>query len=173
MVVNNISVVKTLLIALTLTFTTFQECYSQGAWNMQYYPLDSLNNAFEGKEIRLDLKKSDLDVYDSKVNIRRHFNTNDSAYVIIDNRSKLFVERWKIYVDHGVLSDQYLECTDTSSKKRLVIREIYLKSVNDKSLTLEGNFYILSKDKEELSNNRKVFQIPRSLVKGFLTRIND
>lgn len=173
MVVNNIRVVKTLLIALTLTFTAFQECYSQGAWNMQYYPLDSLNDAFEGKEIRVDLKKSDLDVYDSEVNIRRHFNTNDSAYVTIDNKSKLLIERWKIYVDHGVLSDQYLECTDMSSKKRHVIREIYLKSVNDKFLTLEGNFYIVSKGNLELSNNRKVFQIPKNLVKGFLTRIND
>ena len=173
MTVNNISVLKVFLIVFSLTFADAYECHSQGAWNMLYYPLDSLDGSFKAKEIRIDLKKSVLDVYDSKTNIRRHFNNNDSAYVGTGKRSKLLIERWKIYADHGALSDQYLEFIDTSSEKKHIIREVYLKSVNKKFLILEGNFYCISKGKEELVYTRKVFRIPKKSVKGFLTKITN
>lgn len=167
---SNMIIKKILLLAFSFISLVFQECYSQGTWDMLYYPLDSLNDSFLEKEIRIDLKKTELDVYKDKTNIRRHFNTSDSAYVIIDKKKVLLKERWRIYTDHGVLGDQYLECI-VSGRKKHALREIYLKSVDDNFLILEGNFYKISADGKFLLGKRKVFQVSKNVIKGFLTKI--
>ncbi len=90
--------------------------FSQGAWNLKYFPTDSLDNSFIGKEIRIDLKSSSTDtLLYSKIDafdIRWLLYRKDTVSIMIEDYPIDFIEEWRIYPDHGVLREQFLEAKE-------------------------------------------------------------
>ena len=43
--------------------------FSQGAWDMKYVSIDSVNSSFIDKEVRLDFKASKNDIVNGKVSV--------------------------------------------------------------------------------------------------------
>ncbi len=86
---------------------------AQGSWNIRYHPIDSVNESFIGKEIRIDFKAQASDqIGDRKINIRRMLGRRDTVSLTIDRVHRRFLENWKIYVDHGSLVEQTLNSVD-------------------------------------------------------------
>jgi hypothetical protein len=162
---------KLIYISIILTFCS-TGVFSQGAWNINYIPMDSLNNSFLGKEIRIDFKSSGKDVVLGKkddFNVRRLLSKQDTVILDINGQEIKFIEQWRIYVDHGVLREQFLESLDGSSRNKIQIIEIFLESINDSSLTLEVKIYNL---KNEFKANQKI-TVNRTDIKGVLFRNYD
>lgn len=154
-----------------LSFVIFVYCistYSQGAWDINYVPINSLNTTFIGKEIRIDFKASNIDSVSGVVKllaIRKLLSTKDTVSLSIDSKLIKFVERWKIYVDHGVLADQYLESVEDS----MYIRRMFLESINEDSLVLQA-MVCLPDSKSEM---KEKILISKSVIKGLLFSISE
>lgn len=152
--------------------------FSQGAWNLKYVPVDSVNNSFINKKIRLDFKKTKDDTINGKVSvfdIRRLLSRQDTVSLNIKGQLYNFIENWKIYDDHGVLSEQTLVSINQKKEndKTLVIKEIFIVSIDDTILTLKINIYPDSnckKTKEDKRGEELEIVISKSILKGILLR---
>jgi hypothetical protein len=158
-----------------IAVTSGAGAFSQGAWNIKYMSLDSLNTSFIDKEIRIDFKRSNADSLNGEVNvldIRRLLSVRDTVDLKINDKSQRFVEQWKFYVDHGDLSEQFLETANKSEKERIQIKEMFLKSINDSSLILEVVMYgSFGENKEQRKKQRLI--VNKSVIKGLLVNISD
>lgn len=138
--------------------------FSQGGWNLRYISTASLNGSFIGKEIRIDFKASDFDTSSKEpdvFNIRRLLAKEDTVSLTINNEVMQFAEQWRIYVDHGVLHEQYLEAVN--SWNTIQIRQIFLESINDNSLIVQVWMTGTETLKQRLTINK-------SVIKGFLVK---
>lgn len=114
---------------------------AQGAWDIEYLPTDSINDSFVGKEVRIDFKSKPSERIKRKTNLRKLLSHRDTVDLMIDGKSRIFLEKWKIYVDHGVLADQTLESLD---EDKLVIREVFIRAINKGYITVQMDCYRLN-----------------------------
>ena len=139
--------------------------YGQGAWTIEYLPLDSINKSFIGKEIRIDFRKNTADTIKGKISplsIRKLLSTVDTINLtLINNEPAVFAERWKLYPDQGALKDQYLQRTDARDGDAW-IKEMYLRGITRNFLSVEVYLY------SDKSQGKQEILIPKSLVKGML-----
>lgn len=152
----------------------FLNAYCQGSWNMKYLPIDSLNNSFIYKSIKLDFKSNEKDTLTKKMQ-RVLLSKRDVIDLKIGGILIKFIEKWELYVDHGSLRDQYLESIDEFDSKKIHIKDIFLESINGSLFTFEVSMEFVdvcdSKTPiKELSKKEKVV-IDKSKIKGFLIRI--
>lgn len=157
------TVVLIILINSTISF-------SQGGWNMIYTPINSINNSFINKEVRLDFRGSSNDTLKGKVNvfdIRNLLSKQDTISLNIKGHSFRFIEHWKIYVDHGVLSEQSLF---SIRKNKQIIKEIFIESINKSTLTLKIKIYTKEKCKNNISLEELNIVVNKSIIKGVLTK---
>jgi len=163
--------IKYLIFCLYL-FLFSGKVYSQGAWDIKYMPISSITKSLIGKEVRIDFKAFSNDTISKVVNvfeIRKLLSTNDTINLKIDSTKIIFVESWKIYVDDGSLKNQILLSADG---KKTTIKEIYLISIDDLTLTFEIIIYQLEhcntiNNKKELQKKQKI-TIDKSNIKGLL-----
>lgn len=112
---------------------------------MKYLTLDSLNESFIGKELRIDFKsKGTRKTKHPERNIRKIFSKCDTVTLDLSDRSLRFAENWKIHVDHGALFDQTLQSVDEIDNEKLVIREMFVRAINTSSITLD--IYLSSRE---------------------------
>lgn len=141
------------------------QSYGQGAWNIEYLPLDSINKTHIGKEIRIDFRNNVGDSIKGKVaalSVRKLLSTTDTANLtLINNEAAVFAERWKIYPDHGAVSDQILQRIDTKGEDSW-IKEMYLRSITRNFLSVEVYIYT------DRSQGKQEILIPKAMVKGVL-----
>lgn len=130
---------RILLVVLLMLVNMF--VVAQGAWDLKYLPTDSVNNSFVGKEVRIDFKSKPSERLGRKTNLRKLLSHSDTVDFMIDGKSRPFLERWKVYVDHGVLADQTLEGLDEGG---LVIREVFIRAINRDFITVQINCYRLN-----------------------------
>lgn len=157
------------LISMFFLFTSFSIVFAQGAWNMKYVSIESLNIKFIGKEVRLDFKSSEYDTLAKDFNIRYILSKRDMVSFEIDGQNIEFKEDWKLYVDHGVLKDQTLQ-----GKNRLqVIREQFIESINDSTIVVKMNFYKPEncKSQKMILSDSKLVTIDKKIIKGVLFSI--
>jgi hypothetical protein len=138
----------------------------QGSWNMQYIPIDSLDESFVGKELRIDFKPKEMGEanYPNR-NIRMILSRRDTVTLNLANQAVRFAENWKIHVDHGVLSDQTLQTINGRNREQLIIREMFVLAVSHSIITVQVYIYPLG------SNERARIQeinIDKSLIAGVI-----
>ncbi len=141
--------------------------YSQGSWDINYISLGALNTSFIGKEIRIDFKSSNVDTVNGEVKslaVRKLLSKKDTVSLVINNKSVELIEHWRLYVDHGVLADQYLESVTQQVKKRIYIKGMFLESINDDSLILQATV-CMPNSKSEVKER---IVISKSVIKGLL-----
>ena len=138
--------------------------FAQGAWNINYIPTRSIDSTYIGKEVRLDFKRNSSDTISGIVkslDIRGLLSTKDTIKLEIGKDSMRFVEVWKIYVDHGVVSEQFLQCLE-EGQSEVWIKELYLKSVTRLFFTFDAVIF------RERSQEKRQIWIPKAKVKGVL-----
>jgi hypothetical protein len=153
--------------------------FSQGAWDLKYISIDSLNSSFINKEVRLDFKTSKDKPINGKVSvfdIRKLLSKQDTVNLDIKGRLYKFIENWKTYVDHGVLTEQTLVSVNQEQEndKKLVIREMFVVSIDNSTLTLKISIYPASsckKTKEDKKSEELEIVISKSILKGVLLRV--
>jgi hypothetical protein len=155
---------KLIYLALIVTYSPL--AFSQGAWNISYLSIHVVDSSLVGKDVRIDFKASDADsVHDSVsgLEIRKLLATKDTVSLTLNNKPIKFMEHWQLYVDHGVLADQYVEGISTNKTEKIYLKEMILESINQDTLTILATVYG--------TNNSKYKQkivVPRSIVKGLL-----
>lgn len=147
---------------------------AQGAWDINYISIDSLNNNLIGNEIRLDFKSSNSDTINGSISllkIRKLLFKRDTVILEVDGKKKEYIENWKFYVDHGLLRDQTLKVKNKSQ----IIKEQFIKSINDSTIVVKMNFYKPEqcKSKKMMLSSSKLVTIDKQLVKGVLFRRNE
>ena len=142
--------------------------FSQGGWFIKYLPTDSLNHTYLGKEIRIDFKSSKDDTLRGEINERKLLSKSDTINLEIDGQILKFSEHWRLYIDYGILKDQFLESIENCERKKIVLKEMFLISINDSSLIVEVVEY------DSLNQNKKQkIVVDRSIIKGLLMNIYD
>lgn len=148
---------------------SFFSCLSvvaQGSWDLKYFPLDSLNDSFIGKELRIDFKSgitAESEFFDS--NVRTIFLRRDTVALRLFDQVIRFVENWKIYADHGALSDQTLRSVGGSEHEQIIIKEIFARAIDGYLLTVD--VYIYRPGSNERVGAREI-KIDRSLIAGVI-----
>ena len=158
---------------LSLCFTLVSYvAFAQGAWDIMYYPADSLSPSLIGKNIRLDFKSSPSDAINKKrpLNVRQLLSSRDTVVLTIDNRKVKFIESWTLYVDHGVVRDQTLRSSKLEFEKEMLIKEMYLKAIDESTVTLEMYFYYC--DSPQVLQSKQDVVIEKSTIKGILVELD-
>ncbi|MCS6822735.1 MAG: hypothetical protein NZ529_00455 [Cytophagaceae bacterium] len=141
---------------------------AQGSWDIGYIPRAYLSPELIGKEVRIDFKTSATDAINDEVNVlavRKLLSIEDTISLVLSGEKAQFKESWKLYVDHGVLVEQTLEKVGNVEYERAYIREMYLVSIDEATLTLEVMVY-------KRSGKCKVsITVNIADVKGLLVRI--
>src|SRR5262245_29122634 len=133
-------ILKTIIILCCFVSLIHTRSHAQGAWNIKYVPTSSVDSTFIGKEIRFDFKK---DVADSiqrdgkPISGRNMLSKEDTVKLVIGDDTTRFVEEWKIYADHGVISEQLLQCIEPGQDE-VWIKEFYIKSMSRLYFTVEA-----------------------------------
>jgi hypothetical protein len=140
---------------------------AQGSWNIKYLPIDSLNGSYVGKEIRIDFKSFSTDTLNESPEWmeRKLLSKEDTIKLIANGMCKSYKESWKLYPDHGVLSDQSLVCLD--KHEWVQIREIYLVSISDNSIAID----FLAYDSKGLKKKQKSV-LCKCDIKGILIKLD-
>lgn len=160
---KNITVNKTVLFLIFFNIYTFS--YSQGGWDLGYVPLDSINESWINKEVRIDFKSTNDDEIKGIVNtfaIRKLLSSKDTITLNIGDSSVKFIEDWKVYVDQGLLKNQYLKSIEA---KECLIDKIIIEELNNTTIVVKLNFLNLNKCKYDCASS---VVISKFLIKGFL-----
>ncbi|MEK7224538.1 MAG: hypothetical protein AAB221_02510 [Bacteroidota bacterium] len=142
--------------------------FSQGAWDIDYLPIDSVSSKDIGKEFRLDLKTNNpIKQFNS---IRARLSMFDTGFIYINDTSVELRENWKIYVDHGVCSEQFL----VSVKEISPGIKLYLGNSVIKDITIDSIFLLsdLEFRKKELviEKRTEAIGIKKNSLSGLLYR---
>jgi hypothetical protein len=142
---------KTICSIIFIVFTI--SIYAQGSVDIEYYPIDSINQSFIGKEIRIDFMiYEDYQIIDSAMTFRSFLKSEDTFSLKIQKKLVQFKEKWLLYPDEALLRDQ--TCRSVNSKDPILIREIILERVDLNSITVTIAIYDLSYSYFELDNKR-------------------
>ena len=163
---------KILLIAFFVGSVTTS--FAQGGWDLAYIPINSIDNNWVGKEVRLDFKSSSSDTISGTVStlkIRGLLSKKDTVKLKIVGEEKEYLEEWKFYVDHGILSEQNLKGIDNA----YYIKELFIESVNDSTITVKASFYNKEecKSQKKVLSDNKIIEIDKKIIKGVLYRRNN
>jgi hypothetical protein len=141
--------------------------FSQGAWNLKYVILDSLNTSHLGQEIRIDFKANSIDTISHKVtilSIRALLRYQDTIIINLNGKKLKFVESWKLYVDHGAIQEQSLVSID----KKYVLKDMILFLYDQKYIKVKVKVYTFSSKKiiDEIE-----MTLEKEKIKGLLFKI--
>lgn len=138
---------------------------AQGAWNMKYLPLDSVNQSYLWKDVRLDFKRHPREKFHWTGNIREALSKHDTIVLKVGGRPMRFFENWKIYVDHGVLSEQTLQRVTKNKSEDLIIKEMVIRAVDKASITVE--LYIYGPG-DGTKSKTQLITLKKSLINGVI-----
>lgn len=143
--------------------------FGQGAWDMEYLPLDSLNDSFIGRELRIDFKSGEtIKTRPNGRNVRSFFAKCDTVTLKLSGQSLRFVETWKIYVDHGTLADQTLRSVDGNKGEQLIIIEMIVRAISKSFLTVEAYTY---RTGDKARSGSQEINIDKTLIDGIIVRL--
>ena len=151
------------IVLVLLTILLSQKSNSQGGWDINYLPINVVDESYIGREIRVDFRQSLGDILNdntvSKLKIRELLYRQDSITLKIRDVEMVFTEKWLLYPDQGLMRDQYL-VSETLPTRR--ITKVILKKVSHEELCVE---MILSVEGEDSSF---MIRLDKDLIKGIL-----
>ncbi|MVO09475.1 hypothetical protein GOQ30_09930 [Flavobacterium sp. TP390] len=156
--------------------------FSQGVWNIKYIAIDSLSETSINKEIRIDFKSSNTDIlmykmikpYIEPYIVRDLLSKNDKVELTVDSQQLVFIENWLIFDDHGVFGDQTLVSINEFNDEKLIIKEMFLESIDNLSLTLSVTINLTSDFEKNIHSKKGVrIIINKSQIKGILLKFKD
>jgi hypothetical protein len=120
---------------------------AQGSVNIEYFDIDSINQSFIGKEIRIDFKSTNnVGIPTTGVLYR------DTFVLKIKNDSIKFVERWITYPDQKLLREQSFRSRDWNNA--IQIHEMILEHIDTKSIQVRATIYDLDSSYIELDKKK-------------------
>ena len=109
---------------------------AQGSWDIGYIEVDSITFSDIGKLVKIDFRHNlSPDKKSIPKGIRDFLSPQDTLTLIYDSQELTFIEKRKIYVDHGSYNDQFLEL---KNKNLSFNSRIY----NSKLLKIEDNKFM-------------------------------
>jgi hypothetical protein len=146
---------KTLkLIFMLLGISIFsQDCLSQGSVDIEYFPINSVNQSFIGKEIRIDFKSA------NNVNVPTSILTRDTFTLKIKNDSIKFIEKWLMYADEVLLREQSFRSRDLNNA--IQIYELILEHIDAASITVSATIYDM--DSTYIEMDKKIEIIKKNI----------
>ena len=153
-----------LLLAIALFFLS-HTAPAQGAWNLKYVPIDSVNASLVWKDVRIDFKGRAREKFHGTGDVRQALSRHDTVVLKIHGKAVRFFEDWRVYVDQGVLSEQTLRRVTKDKAEELVIREVFIRAVEKSSITVE--LYLYRAD-DRTKSATQIVTLKKSLVWGVL-----
>jgi len=163
-----LQVVSTKIFLIFFLIISTTDAIAQGGWDIKYIPLNLLNSESIDKEVRIDFKTSITDSLRGEVkvlDIRKVLSNEDTVKLALGGEFVMFKESWKIYIDQGILVDQTLERLGNTDDERTYIREMFLVSINETTLTIDVVVHSPS------GKNRETIIVNKSDIRGLLIRI--
>ncbi len=120
--------------------------FSQGSVNIEYVAIDSVNQSFIGKEIRIDFKST------NNVDVPTSLLTGDTFTLKIKNESIKFIETWIMYIDEKLLSAQSFRSRDLNND--IQIHEMILEHIDTNSIYVRATIYDLDNSYSELDKKK-------------------
>ncbi len=91
--------------------------FSQGGWDIDFIPIDSLSTDDVGRDVKIDFTKNST-IQDSVTQHLMFFiSREDTGSVTLDNQTIKFVEKRSIHLDWGFYDEQYLESLNFSGNQ--------------------------------------------------------
>lgn len=158
------------LICLVIVQLMLAYCNAQGSWDIGYIQVDSLSQNHIGLSVRLDFKSKYIPG-NAKVerDVRSYVGVKDTVTLNVNNSIILFVERRKIYVDHGAYDDQYLESIN-NKKEHYFIYDARILELDLNTILVELDIESRSVDKAAV-RTKNVVRIERDKLDGVMFRL--
>ncbi|WP_338790233.1 hypothetical protein [Bernardetia sp. MNP-M8] len=156
-------------LVLNIFAASFSLVSAQGGWDIGYFPiqhLDSMYEAFKGKEIKLDFREDlgdTVKITGTLIDNMLPLSRKDTVAIRIFDSLDVFVEHWETYVDQGYFKKQYLKGINENSF--IEIRNIILKAIDENYLYLTVEITGVG-----FQPNKDII-LDRKLVKGILYEI--
>ncbi len=145
-------------------------CYAQGAWDIGYLKVDSINRSHIGKSVRIDFKSTNAWIgSDGERDVRSYVGTKDTGTITIDTTLLILAERRKIYVDHGGYSDQFLECISCKHRS-VVIYDAMILDLDDQGVTFQLNIET-KRTYQAVVNETRTVRIDKSKLDGVMYKL--
>jgi hypothetical protein len=155
------NIIPTALLAVASCFFSHSGM-AQGAWSLRYLPIDSVNESFVRKEVRIDFKGR-REKFTWTGNVRAALSKHDTIHLKVQGKSMRFFEDWNVYVDHGVLSEQTLRRVTKDSTEALTVKEVFIHAVEKATITVELYLY---RPGAVTKSGTQLITLKRSLVNG-------
>jgi hypothetical protein len=129
--------------------------FAQGSVNIEYVAIDSVNQSFIGKEIRIDFKSSmenDSQFVNGHVPILALLRSRDTFSLKIKNESVKFTERWITYPDEALLRAQGFRSLYLNTP--IQIYEMILEHIDTNSIHVSATIYDLDNSYSELDKKK-------------------
>lgn len=151
-------------------------CYSQGAWNIGYVEIDSLDTRYLNTPIKLDFKHHWRKIKKPEQRSIRHYVTpEDTAYLLINNEKVTAIERRVIYVDHGSFNEQFLKIENHDKNVSRGIYDTEILQLEDNRIRVRAlirSYKVRNgKLKEVLESETVEFWVEKDKLDGVMIRI--
>lgn len=145
-------------------------CKAQGSWDIGYIKVDSINMSHIGQIVRIDFKSTSAwTSTDGQRHIRSYVGTKDTGTIAIDKAFFKLAERRKIYVDHGLYAEQYLECINCKQESIFIYDATILEL---EELTISFQLDIETKRKDKVvKKETKTVRINRNKLDGVMYKL--
>lgn len=145
-------------------------CYAQGAWDIGYLKVESINRNHIGKTVRIDFKSTNAwTSSDGERGIRSYIGTKDTGTITIDTTLLRIAERRKIYVDHGGYNDQFLECINCKHESVLIYDAVIL-ALDSQKKTFQFNIET-KRTYQAVINDTITVSIDRNKLDGVMYKL--
>jgi hypothetical protein len=128
---------KKIIIFLLILFS-FYDSLGQGGFNIQYVLSDSINSSHIGESFRPDFGDPPKSL--NLMDIRIALSTEDSAFILIDNKQILYYEQREVYDDLVLYENQYIVTLKDNKKGYGVIKDIKLLKIEADKFIFQAEY---------------------------------
>lgn len=159
-----------ILIIVTMLLLAGIDVFSQGGVDVKYVQLDSVNETFIGRKVKIDFKSSK----GPKKYVVQKARIRDTVQLKLDNRLVWIIEVKGTGVDYWYFEKEYLESFDYNPGLILRIRDIEIKEIQRDSILFHATFEQFKKLKtefEQVSSASKGMWVAKEKIEGILIKM--
>lgn len=158
-----------IILSVILFVFALSNSFSQGGVNVKSIPVDSINENYLNKEVKIDLLNTKKKSKDSLV-IRNRFWTSYTE-VLIDNKIVDVIEYNGRGTDYWYYDKAYLELHNYQNNVVFRVHKCVIREINEDSIKFQWTLKSYSQ-KEVVTNNIKLKEvcISKSLISSLLIR---
>ncbi len=144
--------------------------FAQGSVDMEYVAIDSVNQSFIGKEIRINFKSSEEKEANSTgipAFYSARISRRDTFSLKIKSESIIFIERWINYIDGASLREQSFRSLYLNNP--IQVYEMILEHIDTNSIHVSAIIYDLDDsytelDKKKLELEHNLREIDKEII---------